>query len=421
MKSYAIADSVYCLHADIETKDRFEGIWPLPYGVSLNSYLVRGEKIALIDLVGDWTNAPTQVADQLASLGLSWTDIDFLVLNHLEGDHTGWLAAFRTLAPRAELITTAKGAALVASFYKITDRVRSLKTGDSLDLGGGRSIHFIEAPNLHWPETMVSWEALSGTLFSCDAFGSFGKLGDRVFDDQFSAEELRFFEKETLRYYSNIVASFSPFVEKALTKLADLKIKCVAPSHGIVWRKNPQKIIELYLKYARYMEGPAEPKIAVLWGSMYGNTKRGLDAVIRGIEAEKLPYSIRRVPDDDVSFVLSDVYESAGLVLAMPTYEYAMFPPMAYALDILKRKHVRGKTVLRIGSWGWVGGAKKEYEAALEGRNWTNLESEEWAGAPDAEKLAALEAKGRSLAKIIKTAAAQNGGTSPTASEKAEG
>jgi anaerobic nitric oxide reductase flavorubredoxin len=404
MKAYQIADSVFCLHADIDTEDLFEGIWPIPQGVSLNSYVVKGEKIALLDLVRDWVGAPTQLSDELASIGITFKDIDYLILNHLEPDHTGWLGEFRKLNPKVEIISTAKGIELVKSFYKLTDGLRAVKSGDTLDLGAGKVLHFVEAPNVHWPETMVTWEPVSGTLFSCDAFGSFGKLGDRVFDDQFSAKEHEFYERESLRYYANIVSSFSVFVERAVKKLEGLQIKCVAPSHGIVWRKEPMKIVERYLKYARYMNGPAEKKIAVIWGSMYGNTKKGLDAVIRGIEAEGVPYSIRRVPNEDVSYVLADAYESAGLVLAMPTYEYAMFPPMAYAIDIMKRKHVHGKTVLRIGSWGWVGGAKKEYEAAVEGLKWTCLDMKEWAGAPGEEDLAELEAKGRELARAVKNA-----------------
>jgi flavorubredoxin len=138
---------------------------------------------------------------------------------------------------------------------------------------------------------------------------------------------------------------------------------------------------------------------------MYGNTRQGLDAVIRGIEQEGVPYSIHQVPDENVSYVLADAYKSTGLVLAMPTYEYAMFPPMAYVLDIFRRKHIFGKTVLRIGSWGWVGGARKEYEATIENLKWTSLESVEWAGAPGAEDLKTLEARGRDLAQAVIAAA----------------
>ena len=402
MKAYSISDFIYGIHADIETTDLFEGIWPIPQGVSLNSYVVRGEKTALIDLFRDWSDASGQVERALASVGLDFGSADYLILNHLEPDHTGWLREFREKNPRAEILATPKGVNLIKSFYHIDRGLRAVKDGDTLDLGGGKVLTFFETPNIHWPETMVTWEPLSGTVFSCDAFGSFGALGDKLFDDEFTPEELAFFEKETLRYYANIVSSFSVFVERGIQKLAGLPVKVVAPSHGMVWRKNPKTIIDRYLRYASYAKGPGEKEIAVIWGSMYGNTKQGLDAVIRGIESQGIPYSIHRIPDENVSWVLADAYKSAGLVLAMPTYEYAMFPPMAYVLDIFRRKHIYGKTVLRIGSWGWVGGAKKEYDAAIEGLKWTSRDSLEWAGAPNGEDLAALEEAGRNLAKTVK-------------------
>jgi flavorubredoxin len=403
MKAPLIADSVYCIHADIETSDLFEGIWPIPQGVSLNSYVVGGEKIALIDLIRDWSEAPKQVEEALSSIGIGFDRIDYLILNHLEPDHTGWLREFRERNPRAEIIATPKGINMVKSFYKIDTGLRAVKDGETLDLGRGKVLTFFETPNIHWPETMVTWEGQSGTLFSCDAFGAFGALGDKVFDDEFTPAEHDFFEKECLRYYANIVSSFSTFVERGIQKLKDLDIKCVAPSHGMVWRKEPRKIIDRYLKYASYAKGPAEKEIALIWGSMYGNTKQGLDAVIRGIEREGVPYSLHRVPDENVSYILADAYKSAGLVLAMPSYEYAMFPPMAYVLDIFRRKHISGKTALRIGSWGWAGGARKEYEAAVEGFKWNNLESIEWAGSPTEEELAALEEGGRKLAGMIRS------------------
>jgi flavorubredoxin len=402
MKAYKISNSVYCLHADIEAPDLFEGIWPIPQGVSLNSYIVKGDKIALIDLIRDWGGAPKQLEEAMGDAGIRFDQVDYLILNHLEPDHTGWLREFRQKSPRAEIIATPKGINLVKSFYKIEDGLRAVKDGETLDLGAGKVLTFRETPNIHWPETMVTWDGESGTLFPCDAFGSYGALGDRVFDDQFNEEEHASFEREGLRYYANIVASFSLFVERAVEKLAGLDIKCVAPSHGIVWRRDPRKIIDRYLKYASYAKGPAEKEIAVIWGSMYGNTKLGVDAVIKGIESEGVPYSVHRIPDENVSWVLADVYKSAGLVLAMPTYEYAMFPPMAYVIDIFRRKHISGKTVLRIGSWGWVGGAKKDYEAAIEPLKWTSLESKEWAGAPTAEELRDLEERGRELARTIK-------------------
>jgi flavorubredoxin len=388
----------------VRTEDLFEGIWPIPDGVSLNSYLVKGDKIALIDLVRDWGGAPAALEAGLSLAGIKLADIDYLILNHLEPDHTGWLVDYKRLNPKVKILASPKGAALVKGFYKLSDGVEAVKDGDSLDLGAGMVLKFFETPNVHWPETMMTYEPVSGALFSCDGFGSFGMLGDRVFDDEFSAQEHSFFESETLRYYANIVASFGAFVKKAVDKLSGLNIKVVAPSHGIIWRKEPLKIVQLYAKYASYLDGGREKEICVIWGSMYGNTEIGLKAVLDGIEAGGVPFTMHRVPNEDVSYILADAYKSEGILVAMPTYEYKMFPPMAYALDILARKHVMGRTALRIGSWGWVGGAKKEYEEAIESLKWNSLESVEWVGVPDAPVLATLRARGVELAAAVKAA-----------------
>ena len=138
------------------------------------------------------------------------------------------------------------------------------------------------------------------------------------------------------------------------------------------------------------------------WIGYWVRSRAGLDAVIRGICQEGVPYTIHRVPDEDISWVLADAYKSRGLVLAMPTYEYAMFPPMAHVLDIFRRKHIFDKKVLRIGSWGWVGGAKKEYEAAIANLRWISLDSVEWAGFPGDEDIKLLEERGKELARMVK-------------------
>ena len=404
MKAQEITDNIHCIHADIRTTELFEGIWPIPDGVSLNAYLVKGQKTALIDLFCDWDSALGQMEEAIASINANagFSGIDYLVLNHLEPDHTGWLREFREKNPNVEIISTQKGINLVKSFYKIETGVRAVKDGDTLDLGNGKVLTFFEAPNVHWPETMVTWDASSGTLFSCDAFGSYGALGEKVFDDQLDEKEHAFFEEETLRYYSNIISSFSAFVEKAIQKLSALDIKCIAPSHGIIWRGDPKTIIERYLKYASWSKGPAEKEIAVIWGSMYGNTFAGVEAVVRGIQKEGVPCTLHRVPDENISYIVAAAFKCSGLVIAMPTYEYAIFPPMAYALDIFRRKHIFGKKALRIGSWGWVGGAKKEYDAVLEKLSWDCLDSFEWAGYPTDEEFAALEERGQEFARKVK-------------------
>ena len=189
-----------------------------------------------------------------------------------------------------------------------------------------------------------------------------------------------------------------------MDKLAALDIKCIAPSHGLIWRSDVNRIYSLYKRFAGYNTGgECEKEISIIWGSMYGYTKQGLDAVIKGIEAEHVPYTIHDIPDTDVSYILGDAYKAAGLVLAMPTYEYKMFPPMAYVLDLFERKHVIDKTVLRIGNWGWSGGAKKEYEQKTANLKWNHLEQYEWQGKLLDTDLRLLEERGAELARMIKT------------------
>jgi len=248
---------------------------------------------------------------------------------------------------------------------------------------------------------MVTWEEESKILFSCDAFGSFGSVTDHCFDDLLTPEEDAFFEKESLRYYANIVSTFSTFVKRAIDKLAGLEIRIVAPSHGVIWRKDPGRIIQRYQKYASYMDGPAEKEITLIWSSMYGNTEGLLDSVIRGVESEGVQLNIHRVPQEHASFVLASAWKSSGLIFGMPTYEYRMFPPMGYILDIFDRSHVNNKKVFRFGSYGWSGGAQKQFTDLTSNLKWDYLDPVEWQGAPgETEQKLAFE-RAAELARLV--------------------
>ncbi len=402
MKGTKITDGIYRIGVNLEGDSLFEGMWPIPNGVSINSYVVRGQKNALIDLVQNIGEKPAEYQEALASLSLEPGQIDYLVINHMEPDHTGWLAEFSKKNPNIEYYITAKGASVLKAFCGIEKNVHTVKTGDILDLGAGKTLTFYEAPNVHWPETMVTYENSSKILFSCDAFGSYGAITDAVFDDQLSTEQYDFFLQEALRYYANIVAGFSSFVEKAIALLKNLDIRIIAPSHGIVWRENPQAIIDAYARFARYMNGPAEPEITVIWASMYGNTEKVVRRVIQGARSEGIPVHVFRTPEEDVGFILASAWKSAGLILGMPTYEYRMFPPMAWVLDMFARKKVMNKKVLRFGSFGWSGGAQRELEAITEKLKWDFMEPVEWQGAPSEEIMDLAAARSRELAAKIK-------------------
>jgi len=405
MKASQIAPGIHRIGANITNGDLFEGLWPIPDGVSLNSYVVKGEKTAIIDLVRDWDEAPTKIREQLASIPVDLKSVDYIVLNHMEPDHTGWLGTFREICPKAEIVATQKALTLVKEFYGIEDGLRAVKSGDSIDLGGGKKLVFEEIPNVHWPETMVTYEPSAGVLFSCAAFGSFGSVGSEVFDDELTPKQHEFYEKETLRYYANIVASFSVFVERAIAKLGGLKLNVIAPSHGILWRKDPGVIVNRYKRYAAFSNGPAEAEVAFVWGSMYGNTERLVDTVRTALRQSGVTVNEHRVPGANMSYILASAFKSTGLVLGMPTYEYRMFPPMAHVLDDLGRKKVFGKKVFRFGSFGWSGGAAKELAEITEKYKWDFLDPVEFQGAPKSADYEAVAARVKELAEIVKRTA----------------
>ncbi len=403
MKALKMKDDIYWIGANISTNDLFEGIWPIPHGVTINSYIVKGEKLAIIDLVRDWGGAPSLLLDELKSLGLDMKDVDYFILNHIEPDHTGDLKTLHKLTENAKIITTEKGKPLVEQFYEMDDDIiDTVSTGDSLDLGGGKKLTFYEIPNVHWPETMATYEESTKTLFPCDAFGSFGALKGSIFDDENNKENHEFFERESLRYYANIVGPFSNSVLKAIEALGPLDIDCICPSHGLVWRGNPGEIVKRYKAYANYMNDYAEPKITVIWGSMYGNTETMLRAVLRGIAKEGINTEIHRIPETDPSYVLASAWESAGIVFGFPTYEYKMYPPASNIIDLFSQKHVWHKKVFRFGSYGWSGGAQRDFDKKTERLKWDFVEPYEFQGAPSAEDLSLGEDKGQEIAKMVK-------------------
>ncbi len=387
MKITTMTDNIYRIGANLSTAELFEGIWPIPHGVSVNSYLIKDEKTALIDFVIDDDNSISEYESQLASIGVSFDTLDYVILNHMEPDHTGFLSELKARNPKAQIYCTQKAAALVTAFFKITEGITVVKEGDSLSLGS-KTLTFFETPNIHWPETMMTYCNEDKILFSCDAFGSFGAVAeDKVFDDQMTFADMEFFKGECLRYYSNIVSSFSTFVLKGIEKLSALEIKTIAPSHGPIWRSHPEAIIKLYQEMASYLKNPATEHITVIWSSMYGNTAKMLEPVIKALEEKEASYSVYKIPRDHASFVLADAWKSRGLIIGMPTYEYKMFPPMAHILDIFDRSHVANKKVFRFGSFGWSGGAQKQFDELTAKLKWDYLEAVEWQGSPSEEDL----------------------------------
>ncbi len=405
MNITTVTDGIYRLSANVENI-LFEGLWPIPNGVSMNSFVVKGEKTAIIDGVCGWDGVPETLIDQFSQAGINPDTIDYVIINHMEPDHSGWLEAFRKIRPDFTVVTSKKAVPLLEAFFGIENEVIEVGDGDSLDLGAGRVLQFAEIPNVHWPETIATFDSLSGTLFPCDAFGSFGSINDAPYDDQLSEDDLAFFENESVRYYSNIVAAFSMPVKKAIAKCADLPIKIVAPGHGIVWRKNPQKIIDDYIRYADYQKGPAKNEVTVIWGSMYGMTEKGVAPAVETLRAEGLTVHVHQVPESSWGDILTSVWTSSAVVLAMPTYEYKMFPPMASVLEELGKKKVHNRIAFRFGSYGWSGGAQKELDAIMERykTGWEFLEPVEFKGSPAEADIDRIQTQCRRVAAAVNEA-----------------
>ncbi|MFX1324331.1 MAG: FprA family A-type flavoprotein [Promethearchaeota archaeon] len=402
MQATKLKEDIYWIGANVHTEDLFEGIWPIPNGVALNSYVIKANKVAVIELVREWGGASMSFLKNLKSLSLSLKDVDYIILNHLEPDHTGFTYILRLLSPKSQIVTTEKGAALLDAFYDIQENVIVVKSEDSIDLGKGKLLKFKEIPHVHWPETMATYEVESKILFSGDAFGAFGVHQGNIFDDDTPEVNKPYWENETLRYYANIIAMFSPNVIKAIESLSTFDIDMIAPSHGLIWRSKPNVIIKKYLRYANYNKDFAEPEICVVWGSMYGNTEAMLEAILKGISSEGVAVNVHRVPHEDASFILANAYKSSGLVLGTPTYEYSMFPPMKYLLEILKKKHVWYKKVLFFGSYGWSGGAQKDFNSLAENMHWDILDPLTFRGYPSADQLKEGEELGKELARQVK-------------------
>lgn len=405
MKVRKLAEDTHLLSVNLEDV-LFEGLWEMPNGVSLNSYIVKGEKTAIIDGVGDWDGYPESLYSLLEELDIDPKSIEYLVINHMEPDHSGWIVDFKNINPDVKFVCGQKSADLLEAFFDIKDDLIIVKDGDSLDLGNGHKLEFYEIPNVHWPDTIATFDTKTGTLFSCDAFGSFGKLVNQHFDDELNEKQIDFYEEEAVRYYSNIVAAYSIPVIKAIEKCSALDIKIIAPGHGIVWRENPGKIVEDYKRYAAYQKGPAKEEITIIWGSMYGMTEKAVDHIKQVLEKEDVKVNIHRVPEDSWGTVLKSSWNSTGLVLAMPTYEYKMFPPMAAVLEELGKKKVHGRKVFRMGSYGWSGGAQRELDFIVDKccMEWDFLEPVEFKGKAREEDFDLIEKRAKELVKRVKEA-----------------
>ncbi|MBD3242343.1 MAG: MBL fold metallo-hydrolase [Chitinivibrionales bacterium] len=396
MPPVPITDNIYWIGVNDRTTDLFEGLWPISQeGVSYNSYLINDTKKVVIDLAKS-----IKTDDYLAQIAdiVPLSELDYVVLNHMEPDHTGILRTLRRIAPSVTILATPKAMPMLKSFYGVTDNVREVADGETLDIGQ-RKLVFVHTPFVHWPETMMTYEPQAQVLFSCDGFGGYGALRGAIFDDE--CTDKVFYERESLRYYANIVAKFHVSVLKAIDKLADTPVRIIAPSHGLVWREHPERIIELYRTWSEYGRSGGTAGATLVYGSMYGNTEAVMNAVGQGLSAEGVAFEIFDAARTHASYILPSLYVHKGVVVGAPTYEGALFPPVADALNLAATKAVRNKRAAFFGSFGWSGGAEREFKKIAEGAKWEVASTFPFPGGPSTEVLSHAYEFGRTFAQSM--------------------
>lgn len=400
MPPVEIRPDIYWVGVNDRTTDLFEGLWPITQeGVSYNAYLINDEKKAIVDLSKSLKT--DHFLDQIHQV-VGLDELDYVIVNHMEPDHTGVLRTLRRVAPQVTVLTTKKARDMLDAFYGVTENVRVVEDGETLSLGA-RTLRFFSTPFVHWPETMMTYMDEEEILFSCDAFGSYGALRGGIFDDR--CDDPQFYEKEALRYYVNIVAVFSRPVLKAISKLQDLPLSIVAPSHGLIWREHPERIVALYERWAKYAGEPGDPGVTLIYGTMYGNTEEMMNAVAQGIAEEGVPVDIFDARRTHVSYILPSLWTKRGVVVGAPTYEGSLFPPVAQVLNMALTKRIRNKTATHFGSYGWSGGAQREFEEFVDKLRWQSTEPFEFNGGATDEDLRRGEAFGAAFARRVKESA----------------
>lgn len=359
-----IKEGIYWIGVNDRRTHIFENYWPIPKGVAYNSYLIADEKVAVIDTIE--RSKMDDYVDNIQSV-LGGRKVDYLIVNHMEPDHTGAIRTLLAHYPEAKIVGNAKTFPMLKNFYHVSDNLVEVKEGDLIDLGKHK-LNFYMAPMLHWPETMVTFESTEGILFSGDIFGAFGTLDGGLFDDEV---DLDYLEEEISRYYSNIVGKYGSAVQTALKKLACLQIKTICSTHGPVWENEVNRVIDIYDRLSRY---EAEPGVVIAYGSMYGHTEQMAEVIARELAENGVKNIVmHHVSHDDPSFILQSIFRYQGLIIGSPTYSNRLYPEVEMLTSMIATRDIKNRVFGYFGSFSWAGAAVKHLAAFGESMKWETL------------------------------------------------
>jgi flavorubredoxin len=397
LKDIPVAENIYWIGVNDRETTLFEAMWPLPRGVSYNSYLIADKKVAVIDTVK--ASFSQEYLDKIRGVLGKNRKIDYLIINHIEPDHSGSIRAILEVFPDITIVGNRKTAEFLSSFYNVTSHVRVIENGEMLDLGDHK-LRFFITPMVHWPETMMSFEETEHILFSGDVFGGFGTLDEGIFDDEI--DNIDYYEEEVLRYFSNIIGRYSMMVQKALSVIADLHINVIASTHGPVWRHNPGHIVNLYERWSRQ---ETEEGVVVVYASMYGNTEKMMEAISRALGHEGInKVSVYNVSKHHLSYIVKDIWRSRALILGSPTYNTKLFPLMGDLIRFLGNEMIKDRVAGIFGSYGWHGGGMRELREFVAGMQWKLVEPViETRGAARGDTIEQCIQLGKNIAAALKT------------------
>ena len=377
---------------------RFENLFPIPKGVSYNSYVLLDEKTVLFDTADE--SISRQYIENVVH-ALNGRPLDYMVVQHMEPDHCAMIDDMLRRYPEAKMVCSAKAVSMFAQFYGTDVAARALvvKEGDKLSTGE-HTLHFVMAPMVHWPEVMVTYDEKDKILFSADAFGTFGALAGNIFNDEITFDTT--WMNDARRYYTNIVGKYGVQVQTLLKKAASLDIEMICPLHGPIWRKDLGLLLEKYQKWST--DEPEDKTVMIAYATMYGNTENAAN-VLAGMLADKGVKNIAMydVSETDVSELVAESFRCSHLVLAAPTYNSGIQPKMEAYLSDIKALNLQNRTVAVIDNGTWAATAGKQMIGTLEGmKNMTILENTISIKSALAEnQLGALEALADELAKQV--------------------
>ena len=340
-----IVKDTYYVGVNDRKKEKFEGLWPLPNGVSYNSYLIVDEKVCLIDTVE--ADFFSQFIENIREV-IGDRPIDYIVTHHMEPDHSGSFALMRKYYPEVQVVGNKKSFDLLKGFYGLSGGEVEVKNGDTLCLGR-HTLKFFLTPMVHWPETMMSLDEASQTLFTGDAFGCFGALNGGLVDSEINCEP---FWLEMVRYYSNIVGKYGTPVQNALKKLAGEQFDYICSTHGPVWHEHLQRVVGLYDRMSRY---ETEPGLVICYGTMYGKTERMAEEIARAAsQAGVKNIVVYNVSKTHHSYIIRDVFRYKGLIVGAPTYNTGLYHEMDVLLSELANRDIKDHLLGWFGSYGWA-------------------------------------------------------------------